>query len=580
MKRLFTLAVIALTASLTFAQAPLAKKSAVSAHRIERMANVEEIAKAAKETKVLEVAQAAKSAAAKETGFSVLRRSSVNRGFAMQMEETVTNNWKPLNYRKDLVAKPFKAVVNNATTQEGNVTVTTDEHGIITDVTGVEAKVYARATTGTAYFLSNGSMSYTAQSGTVSIVEDGDNVYIKNPITRYTTGAWVKGTKNGNIITVAAGQPLYYNSSASATSNLRWGAITSTGSITVDDSHAEAFTFTVDGNVLTLEGTAAFGSVSGNAYYMGAFWSHNNAATGYGDAETVLTYDDSYVAPTTELVVLPTGAQADAWYMNAVSKSSSGGTAIKNQSVNVAFFDNDVYVQGISAAFPNAWVKGTISGNTVTFSNFQYVGKYSTYDCWFVGVNPETGEMKTVTATYDAEAKTITFADDALINASIDEIYYLNWFSNVVVSEEEIEYPEPIVLPNGAQTEDWYMNAGTLDENQAEVAVTNQKIKVAFVDNDVYVQGITTTLPTAWVKGTIDGTTVTFDAFQFVGEYSGLSCWFVGVNPNTGELKDVTATYDAEAKTITFVDDVLINAAKDKVYYLDWFFDVVLSEEK
>lgn len=577
MKRLFTLAVIALTASLTFAQAPLAKKSALSANRLERMANVEEIAKAAKETKVLEAAKAEKAAAAKETGRSVLRKSSANRGFAMQTAEAVTNNWKPLNYRKALVAKPFKAIVNNATTQEGNVTVTTDEHGIITDVTGVEPKAYARATTGTAYYASNNQMSIGTQSGTVTIVEDGNNIYIKNPITRYTTGAWVKGTKNGNVITVAAKQPLTYSAQYSTTISLRWGVITAAGSIQNADSQAEAFTFTVDDNVLTLEGTQGYTQGS-DCYYMGAFWDDDNSNAGYGDAETVLTYDDGYVPPSTELVVLPTGAQADAWYMNAVSQSSTGGTAIKNQSVNVAFFDNDVYVQGISTAFPNAWVKGTIDGTTVKFDKFQYVGKYGTYDCWFIGT--DGSEIMDATATYDAAAKTLTFEESLLINAAADRIYYLNWFSNVVISEDEVETPELVALPSGAQTEDWYMNGGTLDNNQAEVAVTNQSIKVAFVDNDVYVQGITTEFPSAWVKGTIDGTAVTFDGLQFVGEYSGLNCWFVGVNAETGELKDATATYDAEAKTITFADHVLINAAKDKVYYLNWFFDVVLSAEK
>ncbi|MDO4934543.1 MAG: CARDB domain-containing protein, partial [Prevotella sp.] len=45
-------------------------------------------------------------------------------------------------------------------------------------------------------------------------------------------------------------------------------------------------------------------------------------------------------------------------------------------------------------------------------------------------------------------------------------------------------------------------------------------------------------------------------------------------------IKDAVATYDAAAKTITFVDDVLINAAADRIFYLDWFANVVLSAEE
>ncbi len=578
MKRLFTIAIIAMATSLTFAQAPLAKKSAASGNRLERIANVEEIAKKAKETKELQAAMAEKAAVAKETSSSVLRMGSVNGGQANRIGEAVIKKDGLDGSRKALTAMPFKAPVSKATVQEGNVTVTTDANGIITDVTGVEPKMYERAATGTAYYSSNNSMAMASQSGMVTIIEDGDNVYIKNPITRYTTGAWVKGTKSGDVITVAAHQPLQYNSNYSTTISLRWGVITAADSIAIADDYAEAFTFTINGNVLTLQGTAKYDGTA-NAYYMGAYWDDDNSAAGYGDAETVLTYSDSYVAPSTELVTLPEGAQVDAWYMNAISVSSSGQTAIKNQSVNVAFVDNDVYVQGISTAFPNAWVKGTISGTSVKFNKFQYVGQYSTYDCWFIGLDSDGNVIKDATATYDAATKTITFADNVLINAAEDRVFYLNWFTDVVISEEEVETPELVVLPNGAQATGWYLNCISV-EDQTKVEVKNQSVKVAFVDNDVYVQGITTDFPNAWVKGTINGTSVTFAGFQFVGEYSGINCWFVGVNPMTAELKDATATYDAAAKTITFADDVLINAAKDKIYYLNWFADVVVSEEK
>ncbi|MDE5788762.1 MAG: hypothetical protein K2H79_09550, partial [Bacteroidaceae bacterium] len=580
MKRLFTLAVIALTASLTFAQAPLAKKSAVSAHRIERMANVEEIAKAAKETKVLEAAKAEKAAAAKETGFSVLRRSSVNRGFAQSRLASVTTGFSELagntftGMRKATANKGF-ALSRLAPMKTGALKLNGKMLAGKRKADANNASIEGTWTfsLGDYYFQSSTGSTITADFEATldeNLVTFQDPTSAKLPFVAIydeaagtlTFSRLLLGTSQGNYIYQ---EPFVYNYD---TNNLDVQTIVATynasaGTISFESDNGIAWSAYSD-----QEGTTRLG------YYDIYDLEGATQATLDPDPE-----DPEEPTITTDLVVLPTGAQYEAWYMNAVSKSSNGGTAIKNQSVNVAFFDNDVYVQGISAAFPNAWVKGTIDGTTVKFDKFQYVGKYGTYDCWFVGVNPQTAEMKDVTATYDAEAKVITFADDALINAATDKVYYLNWFSNVSISKDEVEIPELVVLPSGAQTEDWYMNGGTL-ENQAEVAVTNQKIKVAFVDNDVYVQGITTDLPNAWVKGTIDGSAVTFAGFQFVGEYSGMNCWFVGFNTNTGELKDVTATYDAEAKTITFADHILINAAKDKVYYLNWFFDVVLSEEK
>lgn len=87
MKRLFTIALIVMVTSLTFAQAPLAKKKVASVNRLERLADVNALAKKAKEAKELKAAMAEKAAAADETASSVLRKSSVKRGFFNSVKE-------------------------------------------------------------------------------------------------------------------------------------------------------------------------------------------------------------------------------------------------------------------------------------------------------------------------------------------------------------------------------------------------------------------------------------------------------------------------------------------------------------
>ncbi len=445
-------------------------KKAASANKLERVADMKAMAKEAKKTKELKAAMAEKAAVANETGRSLLRRNTAKHGLFSSAEGEVVKTWRLGQFRQALTGKPYKAAGRKTTTQEGNVTVTTDANGIITDVAGVAPKMYQRAATGTTYYASGEETYMAKQSGVVTVVEDGDNVYIKNPITRYTTGAWVKGIKSGNTITVAARQPLTYNTSYGTTISLRWGLVNAEGNIVAADDHAEAFTFTVNGDVLTLEGTAAIGGTA-DAYYMGSFWDDDNSSTGYGDAETVLTYDPTYVAPSTELVTLPAGVEYTGWYMNGVSVSSSSETAIKNQSVNVAFVDKDVYVQGISEDFPEAWVKGTIDGTTITFGKFQYVGQYSGTDCWFIGVDAsgESAVIKDAVATYDAEAKTITFTDEVLINAAADRVYYLDWYSEVVVSADEKEYVEPVITELTAELP--YTNTLETADEQAEAAI-------------------------------------------------------------------------------------------------------------
>ncbi len=470
MKRLFTIAVVAMVASLTFAQAPLAKKKSASSYKLERMADMKALAAKAKEVKELQAVKAEKEALANQKGTSILRKNSVARGLFDSAEGKVVKSLMPGGFRSALAGKPYKSTARKTTTQEGNVTVTTDANGIITDVTGVEPKMYQRAATGTAYYPSGQSIYSAKQSGVVTVVEDGDNVYIKNPITRLESGAWVRGTKSGNVITVAARQPLEYNTSYGTTVSLRWGVIKATGELEPADDHADAFTFTVDGNVLTLEGTAAW-TGDADAYYMAELWDDDNSASGYGDAETVLTYDPTYVAPSTELVTLPAGVEYTGWYINGLSLQGESSTKIKNRDVNVAFVDKDIYVQGISEDFPEAWVKGTVDGTTVTFEKFQYVGAYVGNDCWFVGAgqSDEAVEMKDAVATYDATAKTITFTDDILINANAFRVYYLAWYSEAVVSAGQKEYPDPIITEQTTTLP--YLNTFETETEQNEAAI-------------------------------------------------------------------------------------------------------------
>lgn len=463
-----------MAASLTFAQAPLAMKKAASANKLERVADMKAMAKEAKKTKELKAAMAEKAAVANETGSSLLRRNTAKHGLFGQVKATAIKGWMPGSYKSELLAKPHKSGARKTTTQEGNVTITTEDNGMIVDVAGVEPKMYERSATGTAYFLQGGDMVYGKQSGMVTVIEDGDNVYIKNPITNIIADTWVKGKKSGNTITVATRQLVTNSIETGETVSLRWGVITATGQIKTADDHAEAFTFTVDGNVLTLEGTSAY-QQGVETYFMGLFWDGDNAATGYGDAETVLTYDPNYVAPSTELVTLPAGVEYTGWYLNGVSVSSNSETAIKNQSVNVAFVDKDVYVQGLSEDFPEAWVKGSVDGTTITFGKFQFVGTFTqsgtTYNCWFIGVDAsgENAVIKDAVATYDADAKTITFTDEVLINADEFKVLYLGWYSDVVLSADEKEYVEPIITDLTAELP--YTNTFETEEEQAQAAI-------------------------------------------------------------------------------------------------------------
>lgn len=350
------------------------------------------------------------------------------------------------------------------------VVVTKDAHGIITDVSGVESQFYARS--GQGMYVSGNSLYLGAQSGHVELIFDNANskVYIKDPISYSTENSWVEGAVAGNTITVAAGQPLSYSSIYYATLSLFWGNYDENS----DDGWnkvAGDITFTIDEEAKTISLVG-----SSEDLYIGIFWDDDNSFTGYGDYETVWTLDEDYEPVSTDPVVAPADLQTETWYSTIVNLSDKVFTG----TATVGFDGNDVYVKGIFSEFPNSWIKGTVNGSTVTFSNFQYLGLYyDTYDIWAIGVtNDEAGAFSDYTFVYDEAAGTLKLNPAFFLvqNAAEDHLYYLDVFTSVVLSKEAPETPEEPdivtgpnvdVLPyiNDFETEDKQADFGVYDAN-------------------------------------------------------------------------------------------------------------------
>ena len=123
----------------------------------------------------------------------------------------------------------------------------------------------------------------------------------------------------------------------------------------------------------------------------------------------------------------------------------------------------------------------------------------------------------------------------------------------------------PVVLPEGAEVAEYSMSY----KNSSNETL-NKPIYVAVVGNEVYFQGMSQYLPEAWVKGTLDGNTVTFDSNQLMGTYGtyGESYFFY-----TGSVN--TFIYDAEADTYTATGQVFGVLGNR---YDGRYFDPVLSK--
>lgn len=307
---------------------------------------------------------------------------------------------------------------------------TPDEHGIITAPDEGESKFYTRA--GMGFYVSSGSAYREEQSGKVEIVECTDGtVYIKDIVSHFSQGTWVKGTKAENTITVAGAQPLVYSAGVGTTLSVNWGNKDG-NSFTRGEGD---ITFTVDDEA----GTIALDGSSTDKI-IGVYWDDDDSWLGYGDYNTIWTYDPEYEPASTDPIVLPDGAEVQNWYADG-----TGSTAVPTD-VKVAFVGNEVYISGLTSNFPEAWIKGTLDGTTVTFSKLQFVGMYNgTMPVWAVGADSQTGALQDFTMTYDAEAQTLTLDENQLLvfNAKEDVMYYLSYIESLTIYAEE---PAPTVI--------------------------------------------------------------------------------------------------------------------------------------
>ena len=304
-----------------------------------------------------------------------------------------------------------------------------DAHGIIIQPAKGTTKEYNRLATNTCFYVNtstqNISMAY--QSGTATLVECADGtVYWKNPVSAYTSGAWIKGKKEGSTITFATKQPVSYSSQYKITLSVRWGNF-NTQKFAAADDYAESFILDIKGDSLIMRGTqATLGTTA--TYFPGIFYDDDDSFGGYGDCGVNL-YIPGWT-PSTELITPP------AELVTAKMPFTGSGAQTEYADSVLVGWDNDtVYIQGLAVDFPTAWIKGVLKEGVVTFEKFQYVGKFNgTMPIWVLGTNAES-ELIDFTMTYDAQANLFKATNIFVVNASYEQIYYLDKVSKIVIGE-------------------------------------------------------------------------------------------------------------------------------------------------
>ena len=454
--------------------------------------------------------------------------------------------------------------------------------GLVVLPDGVVAEDYTLATKG--YEAGEEDWETLNREETVQVAFNGNEVYLGG-LSYYFADAFVKGTiQNGKVI-VKSGQ--FMGEDEYGKIYLVGMTFEANGDDTISDI---VFSYDAIARTITMD----------EEYLIGESEDPTEMEF-YAYSEAVTFTPGAYTLP--DVVTVPEGLKTEGWYFSAINSDEEKVVA----EVNVGFDNDTVYIQGLCDYLPEAWVKGTIDGTTATFAGGQYYGQYhGEYDLFF-GAYSKDGVVDAI-FEYDEAAGTFTTQDYIVLNGSASAIKLYDYFSDVIISREKPEVPEPIVAPENLQTAEYALTATEMvssedyddyddygyyddysdyEEEAEDVEIEepySSNVLIGFDGQDVYIQGLCDYMPEAWVKGTLseDGKKIVVPANQFIGTYSTLfgnyDLYFTAGDTLSYELLDAVFDYDAENGKLSSSQDLFINSSGSMLYYYRHFKNMVMTK--
>ena len=327
-----------------------------------------------------------------------------------------------------------------------------DEHGIIVSPAEGLRQVFTRS--GWSYINDDGVQT-VEQSGTMQVVTcDDGTIYIRNILASYPTGTWVKGQADDDgTITIPTRQPIYYNALADCTYSVGWAAYDSEwGWFSNYDSYSDVITFKYDSEARTL--TLQDSSPTA---FIALLWDDDDTYGWHGDYQTVCTYDSDFVPLPVVSVSAPETLQGEQWFVHAHARQDEDLELVKG-SATVGFSGPDVYLKGVFPQLPDAWMKGTLSGDKVTFGGLQTLGTLNEQTVYAVGSNG--GDLVNFTMTYDASHKQLRSDCALLANTSTTDIQAVAAYEDIAIQLDDPYAPiETLPYANSISTQqewEWF----------------------------------------------------------------------------------------------------------------------------
>lgn len=342
----------------------------------------------------------------------------------------------------------------------------------------------------------------------IYVAVDGNDVYFQGMSIRCPE-AWVKGTKDGNLVTFPAMQYM--------------GEYGNIGSSYFFYNGETVFTYDPETATYTAEGQIY--GVLADQYYDG-------------------DYTNPVLMPVVEKAAMPadpkvTGMEETSygWVVefNVPLTDVNGGPMVPSKLSYMIYTDTEGEIA------PLTFTPATHSNLTEDMTEIPY-GFTDSYDfyptyIYLNGLYSKAWDKIGIQSIYRGEG--------------VENATEIQWFE-IEKSDEEL-----VELPEGVVPETWALEGFWGDEEEGcDVFRTT---KVAFDGNDVYVMGLPYYFNDAWLKGTIDIATgiVTFPSGQFVGEDDFGKEYMVGFD---GGFCDIQYEYNSAAKTLTQVTQRILES--------------------
>lgn len=239
------------------------------------------------------------------------------------------------------------------------------------------------------------------------------------------------------------------------------------------------------------------------------------------------------------------------------------------------------------------WIEGTVSGGgtTLTFPTGQYIA-YD--DNLGFGLQIFAGTYDEAEETYIADKSVTSFsytvdptAGTMQLNGYNSPLRVLGTFYtddeswgeageyNSTFKVTEAPTDRTVLPPADISTQIWTATCRGYDEDGQIVDYDPYIVEMGTVGTDVYIRGIYSDMPAAWIKGTTDGEEMTFKGGQYMGELEGYETYFFGYSSGLG---DAVFTLNAQGTKATAKTSVVINADPHMLYYWEYFTQMTLEK--